>query len=205
MFRDAVLCARSSISFWVTVLCVRARLSGRLHARRRCRSAGRTSRWRWCWSRSGRRSSCARPRGSSCCRSEGPVNALLQAMHVVDAPLTMIFTRFAVYVAMVHVLLPFVILPLYSVMKGIDPVYMRAAASLGRAGMEALPARLPADDDAGRRGRCADGVHAVGGVLRHAGAGRRPRRPDGQLLHRVLHQPDDQLGHGRGAGEPAAR
>ncbi|HTP99083.1 MAG TPA: ABC transporter permease [Casimicrobiaceae bacterium] len=62
---------------------------------------------------------------------EGPVNALLQSMHVVDAPLTMIFTRFAVYVAMVHVLLPFAILPLYSVMKGIDPVYMRAAASLG--------------------------------------------------------------------------
>ena len=43
----------------------------------------------------------------------------------------MIFTRFAVYVAMVHVLLPFVIMPLYAVMKGIDPVYMRAAASLG--------------------------------------------------------------------------
>lgn len=65
---------------------------------------------------------------------EGPVNALLASLHVVDAPLTMIFTRFAVYVAMVHVLLPFVILPLYSVMKGIDPVYMRAAASLGAPG-----------------------------------------------------------------------
>ena len=65
---------------------------------------------------------------------EGPVNALLQSLHVVDAPLTMIFTRFAVYVAMVHVLLPFVILPLYSVMKGIDPVYLRAAASLGAPG-----------------------------------------------------------------------
>ena len=62
---------------------------------------------------------------------EGPANALLQAMRIVDAPLEMIFTRFAVYVAMVHVLLPFLILPLYSVMKGIDPVYMRAAASLG--------------------------------------------------------------------------
>lgn len=62
---------------------------------------------------------------------EGPVNAFLQAMGLVDAPVTMIFTRFAVYVAMVHVLLPFAIMPLYSVMKGIDPIYMRAAASLG--------------------------------------------------------------------------
>lgn len=79
---------------------------------------------------------------------EGPVNALLQAMHIADAPLTMIFTRFAVYVAMVHVLLPFVILPLYSVMKGIDPVYMRAAASLGAPGWKRflrvyLPMTMP--------------------------------------------------------------
>jgi putative spermidine/putrescine transport system permease protein len=32
---------------------------------------------------------------------------------------------------MVHILLPFMILPLYSVMKGISPVYLRAAVSLG--------------------------------------------------------------------------
>jgi putative spermidine/putrescine transport system permease protein len=60
----------------------------------------------------------------------------------------MIFTRFAVYIAMVHVLLPFVILPLYSVMKGIDPVYMRAAASLGAPGWKRfvriyLPMTMP--------------------------------------------------------------
>jgi len=81
-------------------------------------------------------------------QKEGPVNALLQSMHVVDAPLTLIFTRFAVYVAMVHVLLPFVILPLYSVMKGIDPVFMRAAASLGAPGWKRflriyLPMTMP--------------------------------------------------------------
>ena len=79
---------------------------------------------------------------------EGPVNALLQAMHIVDAPITMIFTRFAVYVAMVHVLLPFVIMPLYGVMKGIDPVYMRAAASMGAPGWKRflriyLPMTMP--------------------------------------------------------------
>jgi putative spermidine/putrescine transport system permease protein len=65
---------------------------------------------------------------------EGPINALLISLHVVDQPVTMIFTRFAVYLAMVHVLLPFAILPLYSVMKGIKPDYMRAAASLGAPG-----------------------------------------------------------------------
>jgi putative spermidine/putrescine transport system permease protein len=81
-------------------------------------------------------------------QKEGPVNALLQSLRIVDAPLTLIFTRFSVYVAMVHVLLPFVILPLYSVMKGIDPVYMRAAASMGAPGWKRflrvyLPMTMP--------------------------------------------------------------
>ena len=43
-------------------------------------------------------------------------------------PLQLVFNRVRrVYVAMVHILLPFMILPLYSVMKGISPTYMRAA------------------------------------------------------------------------------
>ena len=62
---------------------------------------------------------------------EGVVNATLLRAGLIDEPLKMIFNRFAVYVAMVHVLLPFMILPLYSVMKSIPPSYLRAAASLG--------------------------------------------------------------------------
>lgn len=62
---------------------------------------------------------------------EGPINAALVSWGLVDEPLTMIFTRFAVYIAMVHVLLPFFILPLYSVMKRLGTEYIKAAASLG--------------------------------------------------------------------------
>ena len=62
---------------------------------------------------------------------EGPVNAALLALGVIDHPLQLIFTRFAVLVAMVHVLLPFAILPMVGVMKRIDPRLARAAASLG--------------------------------------------------------------------------
>jgi putative spermidine/putrescine transport system permease protein len=36
-----------------------------------------------------------------------------------------------VIIAMTHILLPFMILPLYSVMKGIPATYLRAAVSLG--------------------------------------------------------------------------
>ena len=62
---------------------------------------------------------------------EGVVNGALLHAGLIDEPLKMIFNRFAVYVAMVHVLLPFMILPLFSVMKAIPPSYLRAAASLG--------------------------------------------------------------------------
>ncbi|CAO3360352.1 ABC transporter permease [Azospirillum sp. 11R-A] len=64
-------------------------------------------------------------------QSEGIVNGSLQWLGVIDEPMRLIYNRFGVYMAMTHVLLPFMILPLYSVMRGISPAYMRAAASLG--------------------------------------------------------------------------
>ena len=62
---------------------------------------------------------------------EGVINAFLLGTGMTAEPLSMIYNRFAVYVAMVHILLPFMILPLYSVMRGIPAAHMRAAASLG--------------------------------------------------------------------------
>lgn len=64
-------------------------------------------------------------------QKEGVLNSLLMSLSIVDEPVKMIYNRFAVYVAMVHVLLPFMVLPLYSVMRGIPPSYVRAAWSLG--------------------------------------------------------------------------
>ena len=79
---------------------------------------------------------------------EGIVNDALMTAGLITEPLRMIFNRFAVYAAMVHVLLPFMILPLYSVMKAIPPSYLRAAASLGAPPLLAwlrvyLPQTLP--------------------------------------------------------------
>ena len=62
---------------------------------------------------------------------EGIVNSALLGLGLIEAPLRMIFNRFAVYVAIVYVLLPFMILPLYGVMRAIPAVHLRAAASLG--------------------------------------------------------------------------
>jgi putative spermidine/putrescine transport system permease protein len=64
-------------------------------------------------------------------QSEGLVNRALLGMGLVDQPLALLFNRVGVYIAMTHILLPFMILPLYSVMKGIPRTYQRAAVSLG--------------------------------------------------------------------------
>lgn len=64
-------------------------------------------------------------------QSNGVINSVLQGLHVITEPLDMLYTQFSTVVAMTHILLPFMILPLYSVMKGIDPSYYRAALSLG--------------------------------------------------------------------------
>jgi putative spermidine/putrescine transport system permease protein len=62
---------------------------------------------------------------------EGPINDALLALGLTAEPLQLVYNRFGLYVAMTHILLPFMVLPLYSVMRGIPREYMRAAASLG--------------------------------------------------------------------------
>jgi len=64
-------------------------------------------------------------------QTNGVINSVLMSVGITSAPLEMLYTEFATIVAMTHILLPFMVLPLYSVMKGIDPSYMRAAMSLG--------------------------------------------------------------------------
>ena len=64
-------------------------------------------------------------------QSSGLINGALLSLGIIDKPLQLVFNRTGVYISMVHIMLPFMILPIYSVMKGISPTYMRAAVSLG--------------------------------------------------------------------------
>ena len=61
----------------------------------------------------------------------GVVNSLLSGLGLVSQPLQLMFNRTGVLIGMTHIMLPFMILAIYSVMKGISPVYLRAAQSLG--------------------------------------------------------------------------
>lgn len=64
-------------------------------------------------------------------QSAGLVNRALLGLGLVEQPLALLFNRTGVIIAMVHILLPFMILPLYSVMKSVPSTYVRAAVSLG--------------------------------------------------------------------------
>jgi putative spermidine/putrescine transport system permease protein len=81
-------------------------------------------------------------------QNEGLINDFLIGVGIVSQPLQLIFNRTGVVIAMTHVLLPFMVLPIYSVLLGIPRNLMPAAASLGATRLRAfrhvlLPLVLP--------------------------------------------------------------
>lgn len=81
-------------------------------------------------------------------QNEGLINESLKALGVIDESLPLMHNQFGTVVAMTHILLPFMILPIFSIMKTIPPSYMRAARSLGAGGTTAfrrvyLPQSMP--------------------------------------------------------------
>jgi ABC-type spermidine/putrescine transport system permease subunit I len=64
---------------------------------------------------------------------KGLVNETLIAAGLIDTPLKLLNTPFAVHIAMIHILLPYMILPIASVLRQIDGALPRAAAGLGAA------------------------------------------------------------------------
>jgi putative spermidine/putrescine transport system permease protein len=64
-------------------------------------------------------------------RRDGILNWLLLTLGFIDRPMRLVFTEFALYFGMINVFLPFMILPIYSVMRQLDPRLTDAAASLG--------------------------------------------------------------------------
>ena len=78
----------------------------------------------------------------------GVVNDLLTGLGLVDAPMQLLRTEGAVVLAMSHVLLPFVVLPLYATLRAIPDDYARAARMLGANGFAVfrhvtLPLSMP--------------------------------------------------------------
>lgn len=63
--------------------------------------------------------------------SEGVLNRGLLALGLIDAPIRMMYTFTAMTVALIHVLVPFMVLSVWASLQRIDPATLQAAASLG--------------------------------------------------------------------------
>lgn len=79
---------------------------------------------------------------------DGVVNQILSGLHLTDKPIGLLYTEATVVMAMAHVLLPFMILPLYASLRAIPAEYSRAAQVLGASDAAAfreivLPLSLP--------------------------------------------------------------
>ena len=64
-------------------------------------------------------------------RRDGILNWLMLNLGLIERPIRMIFTEFALYAGMSNVFLPFMVLPIYSVVRMMDPRLPDAAATLG--------------------------------------------------------------------------
>lgn len=83
-------------------------------------------------------------------QSNGVLNSFFALIGIISPsePLELVHNRVGVLIAMVHTLLPFMVLPIYSAMRSMSPNYMRAALSLGAPPFKAflrvyLPLSLP--------------------------------------------------------------
>ena len=64
-------------------------------------------------------------------KGNGVINNLLMSVGIIDEPLVMLQTDFAVYVGIVYTYLPFMILPLYANLVKLDEAYLEASSDLG--------------------------------------------------------------------------
>ena len=81
-------------------------------------------------------------------KNNGVINNVLMSLGVIDDPIVMLQTDFAVYIGIVYSYLPFMILPLYANLEKHDPALLEAAADLGARPFRAflrvtLPQSLP--------------------------------------------------------------
>ncbi len=68
-------------------------------------------------------------------RREGVINNILLSTGIIDQPLVMLQTDFAVLIGIVYTYLPFMILPLYANLTKLDSAHLEAAADLGASPM----------------------------------------------------------------------
>lgn len=70
--------------------------------------------------------------------TQGVLNKSLLALDIIDKPLRIMYSETAVMIGLVYILLPFMILPLYSAIEKLDDTYLEAAKDLGANKLQTL-------------------------------------------------------------------
>lgn len=96
-----------------------------------CRKGGAFSSSRWSCCRSGPACWLRAYAWLALLQRTGVINQLLRYLDVIGEPLALVHNTFGTVVATVHILLPFMVLPLYATMQKIPSDLMQAGASLG--------------------------------------------------------------------------
>ena len=140
----------------------------------------------------------------------GVFNRWLIEAGVISDPLPLLHNFNGVLIGMVHVLLPYMVLPIYGAVRRLDPALVAAAEGLGASTWRIfwriyLPLTLPGIF-AGR----GDRLRAVARLLHHPGAAGRRQGDDGRRDDRAGSPPDAELALrrgplGRAAGADARR
>ncbi|MFY2508726.1 spermidine/putrescine ABC transporter permease PotB [Vibrio pectenicida] len=63
--------------------------------------------------------------------THGILNKMLLTLDIIDKPIRLMYTETAVMIGLVYILLPFMILPLYSAIEKLDTTFIEAARDLG--------------------------------------------------------------------------
>lgn len=71
-------------------------------------------------------------------QTKGLINSIFLTLGIIEKPLSILYTEMAVIIGMVHIMLPFMILPVYSVLKNLDRNLLRAARNLGANAVKAF-------------------------------------------------------------------
>ena len=70
--------------------------------------------------------------------TQGVLNKSFMALEIIDKPMRIMYTETAVMIGLVYILLPFMILPLYSAIEKLDDTYIEAAKDLGANKLQTL-------------------------------------------------------------------
>ena len=135
----------------------------------------------------------------------GLVNTTLQGLGLIEQPLALMYNVTGTTIGMTHILLPFLVLPLFASMQRIDRDLLRAAAALGATPalrvLAGVLSALAAGADSGRAAR----VRPVDRLLRDAAAARRRVDRDGRPAHPAQYRAVQLLGRRKRRVGRAAR